>query len=183
MLEDGSAADGPRKRQRLAGLGDEAVRERGVARAGGVGRVGGECGEERERGRGAEAGVRDGGRHVGEPRARVAAQRERMRGQEEEQLRGQGGAAIVARRPVRDEAGRVDLPRDGGHLHGDGGRGGGGGEVCGGSGDGVRWGERKARSARRVVERMESSTRRLSSAGEQRHARTGRDGGGRARGG
>jgi len=110
--------------QRLAGLGDEAVRERGVARADGVGRVGGERGQERERGRGAEAGVRDGGRHVGEPRARVAAQRERVWGQEEEQLRGQAGTASAV--AVRDEASRVDLPRDGGHLRRDGGGGGGG---------------------------------------------------------
>jgi hypothetical protein len=117
------------------------VCERGVARAGSVGRVGGERGEERERGGGAEAGVHDGGRHVGVPRAHVAPQRQRVRGEEEEQLRGQGGAGAVARpRAVRDEAGRVQLTRDGGHLHGDGG-GGRGGEVGGGGGeDGVRAG-------------------------------------------
>nr|CAB3466913.1 unnamed protein product [Digitaria exilis] len=101
-------------RQRFAALGDEAVREGVVARADGVRRVGGEGREEGERGGGAEAGVRDGGRHVGEPRAGVAAERERVRGEEEEELRWQVGA-------VRDEAGRVDLPRDGGHLRGDGG--------------------------------------------------------------
>ena len=39
------------------------------------------------------------------------------------------------------------------------------------AGTGCARGERKARSARRLVERRESSTRRLSSAGEQRHAR------------
>jgi hypothetical protein len=115
-----------------------------VCERGGVGRVGGERGEERKRGGGAEAGVRDGGRHVGVPRARVAPQRQRVRGEEEEQLRGQGGAGAVARRrAVRDEAGRVQLTRNGGHLRGDGG-GGRGGEVGGGGrdgdGDGVRAG-------------------------------------------
>jgi hypothetical protein len=89
-----------------------------------------------ERGGGAEAGVRDGGRHVGVPRARVAPKQKRVRGEEEEQLRGQGGAGAVARRrAVRDEAGRVQLTRDGGHLRGDGG-GGRGVEVGGGGGDG-----------------------------------------------
>jgi len=51
------------------------------------------------------------------------------------------------------------------------------------AGAGCAQGDRKARSVRRLVERMESSTRRLSSAGEQRHTRTGWDVGGRARGG
>ena len=111
MLEDRSGARRPWKRQRLTSPGEEAVREGGVARARGARLVGGEGGEQGERGRGAEAGVRDGGRHVGEPRARVAAQRERVRGEEEEQLRGQG--TICRHYMVRGEASGFNLQRDG----------------------------------------------------------------------
>lgn len=55
-------------------------------------------------------------------------------GQEEEQLRWQGAAAVVHNRTVPDEVSHMDLPRDGVHQRGDGGGGGGCGEVGGGYG-------------------------------------------------
>jgi hypothetical protein len=132
MLEDRSGARRPRERQRLTSLGEEAVREGGVARAHGARLIRRERRQERERGRGRkQACATEAGMWVSPVRA-LRPSGSACGG------RGRGAAPRVERRPPPSRgAGRgecVDLPRDGGHRRGDGE---GGGERLAAAGPGL----------------------------------------------